>query len=280
MCKRIDNKSFTYFILTLLFISIGLGNAYGQVNYDQIRLKNGSVIKGQILEFSPERPLKIRLTNGSEMEYLWAQIEKIELATENKEAAYTETKRAALGSTPNGQSGQSSIGGAFALRTTAISGTSNDSHTGIGVSGSALLQTFFAPQIAIVTGLGVNTYGDRTRRVAYLNIPLLFRFVTNVRPDRVGVNFDGGFNNHIVLSTGSGSPIDTNQFPPVKLYSHFSRSLVLGAGVMIPVTKRWILNTMLHMDANWASTRYASYAGIGVQMGLFYKFDLNENDCD
>lgn len=237
---------------------------------DKLYLKNGSIINGRVTDFAPERPLKIKLADGVEMEYKWEQIDKIEFANDEprvtNQADDEERERRRL--YWRGSRGITLIGGTVLVRSTTISGVNKDWEAGIGGGFQGWAQTYFARQWAVISGLGINAYGSSDLRGYYLSTPILFRFVTNQLPDKLGVNFDFGFNNNFLISSGDASP----------KYSRWSRSLVLGVGVVIPVTKQFTLNTMLHSDFNIAGEPYASYAGIGVQMGVFYRFYTEPDD--
>jgi hypothetical protein len=61
--------------LTLLFLVL---SAFAQGNYrDVVHLKNGSIIKGVIVEQVPGKQLKIETTNGNLFVYQMEEIDKM-----------------------------------------------------------------------------------------------------------------------------------------------------------------------------------------------------------
>ena len=65
--------------ITLIFIFVLMSSAvFAQDARDVVFLKNGSVIKGQIMEMIPDKHVKIETNDGNIFVYSFAEIEKIE----------------------------------------------------------------------------------------------------------------------------------------------------------------------------------------------------------
>lgn len=80
--------SLNVFLISFLLSIVGFGAVYGSQEEDVVYLKNGSIIRGQIVELIPNKRISIRLAGGSILVYQLNEIERIEkqqsiLSTEN-----------------------------------------------------------------------------------------------------------------------------------------------------------------------------------------------------
>lgn len=93
-------------LLTAAVIIILVNTAFAQTYQDVVTLKNGSVIRGTIIETSPNESIKIKTKDGSVFVYKMDEIEKYgkeeikkeEIKVDNDEESYTPEKNKKLGS--------------------------------------------------------------------------------------------------------------------------------------------------------------------------------------
>ena len=76
MTITVKMKKFT-FLLVLAIVSVGIGTVSAQSLQEVVYLKNGSVIRGTIIEQVPNESLKIQTSDGSVFAYKMAGVEKI-----------------------------------------------------------------------------------------------------------------------------------------------------------------------------------------------------------
>ena len=76
MTITVKMKKFT-FLLVLAIVSVGIGTVSAQSLQEVVYLKNGSVIRGTIIEQVPNESLKIQTSDGSVFAYKMADVEKI-----------------------------------------------------------------------------------------------------------------------------------------------------------------------------------------------------------
>ena len=105
MTITVKMKKFT-FLLVLAIVSVGIGTVSAQSLQEVVYLKNGSVIRGTIIEQVPNESLKIQTSDGSVFAYKMADVEKISKEQVNGRSAGNALTGSAAGFSGNGRGPQ------------------------------------------------------------------------------------------------------------------------------------------------------------------------------
>ncbi len=153
-------KNIIFYTLVIAGIFIS-GNVFSQTRYDEVvYLKNGTIIRGTIIEFIPDQSIKIRGKDGNEFFFRLDEIEKIRREPFNIEKITIKGKQIR-------QSG-------FCNTTDVVAGfgeaSSNDMLYGVHNIAGYLFNPFFS----MGAGVGIEKYHDDTYVPLFLDVHAYF----------------------------------------------------------------------------------------------------------
>lgn len=155
MTITVKMKKFT-FLLVLAIVSVGIGTVSAQSLQEVVYLKNGSVIRGTIIEQVPNESLKIQTSDGSVFAYKMADVEKISKEQVNGRSAGNALTGSAAGFSGNGRGPQKGYRGFVDLGYTIGTGYFGLDRVEFSTShGYQILPCFFAG-----VGVGAHYYFD------------------------------------------------------------------------------------------------------------------------
>lgn len=105
MTITVKMKKFT-FLMMLAFVCAGMGTISAQSLQEFVYLKNGSVIRGTIIEQVPNESLKIQTFDGSVFAYKMVDVEKISKEQVNSRSAGNALAASTTGFSGNGRGPQ------------------------------------------------------------------------------------------------------------------------------------------------------------------------------
>jgi hypothetical protein len=231
------------FLTLLLILSICVGQTQPQVQ-DILYLKNGSIVKGTIVELVPEKTVKIQTADDSISVYDMAEIEKI--AKEQKptsinpdQTSQTQSEQMLKSSSTHGGSGFTLFGG-VSIPTGDLAATAGSkagaAKTGfaVGADGSLAL----SPKVAWMSSVNLS--------VNSVDLSFLQNF---------GVSADAG--SWTLVWAVTGLKVFGNVSPEVELYGFGQAGLLFGTAPQITLT----------VGPNRATQNSASATAFGFSFG-------------
>ncbi|WP_291859227.1 outer membrane beta-barrel protein [Marinilabilia sp.] len=235
------------YFFTILFLTIAL-TVFSQANYrDVVHLKNGSVIKGMIIEQVPNKQIKIETADGSVFVYEMSDIEK--MAKEKTEEVPSSWKTENKGFSSPTAKGQIMLGGSSDLSFSSISPDGGDSQTEFKIRPT--IGTFVADNFGI--GIMLN-YEDYENNSLFLLGPVIrYYFGTSkIKPYLQGEyvfgnqKYDNGYEDEKYdvngFALGGGSAFFLNQhisidmglaYTKYNIEDYDSDGIVLSGGISV-----------------------------------------------
>lgn len=234
------------FIVSLFFALLCCTGAMAQGDLqDVVYLKNGSIIRGIIVEQVPFQSLKIKTMDGSVFFYNLSEVSKI-TKEENPMAAHHIGATSTKWDAKSGYKGFVDFG--YTIGTNDASGRLEILTT----HGFQLIPNY----LFLGAGFGVQYFTDTDDTV--LGIPLFADVRSNFLPGRVSPLFD--------LKIGYAGLLGDYSFGDGGLY------LAPSVGVQVKFTQRFAMDFLFGYTYQKASTYYLMYSG-----GYSYTFEEKDN---
>ena len=254
--------------------------AFAQSNYqDVVYLKNGSVIRGVIIEQVPNESLKITTTDGNLFVYKIGEVEKIakeQIVPQTPQSVQPKSQLVQQQSPANSQPIQQEeritqwgIKGGLNMAQEITDDDATDTRTGIHIGFFVEVpinnRVSFQPELVYsMQGGSSKVKGTTiTDKLDYINIPLMFKFY--VMQQRLSI--EAGLQFGYLISakvSGEGMSIDADE-----LFNEFDTSI--GLGLSYKVTDKFDLSMRFNVGMTKLVDDYTNRNNV-FQLGVGYRF--------